>query len=150
MDKKKLLVPGIIIVVVLATAFGIFLASNQAARQGSTPITTQPNTLGNLSIPEVNQNYTVPKTLGSLSYSTNGNTSFLLFSTSYERLNGCNGKPLVDLQLTSTLHEGDLELKDNQYKYLHPVLQPQGECGGQDGVNLANTAAQMIVTANDQ
>ncbi|HKX72765.1 MAG TPA: hypothetical protein VJM32_01995 [Candidatus Saccharimonadales bacterium] len=148
---KKLLIPLVILGVVLATGLGIYIASSQSAQPSATQTDTAAKT--DLTVQEIGRTITPPANLGKLNYTMNGPVSVLLFSDNYEKLNGCAGKHLGELQLAGTTGsdaarpEGSIAIDSTQYQYGTFIAQPMGECGGDEGKILAESLAQAIANS---
>lgn len=146
---KKFLIPLVLIGVVFATGLGIFIASSQSA-QPSTSTTESPK--NELTIKEIERTVTLPDALGKVTYSVNSPTSILIYSKSYENLQGCPGKHITELQLAGTpdastpVPEKAIAIS-GQYKYALVVTQPLGECGGDKGKQLAAALQTALADA---
>lgn len=140
--SKKILIPLIILAVLGATGLGIFIASSQSAQPGSPQ--TSANASSELSIGEIDRVFTLPEELGAMTYQMNGPISALLYSDSYETLEGCAGKHIAELQLSNT--ESDFSIPiGGQYKYAMLILQPMGLCGADEGERLADALSGAIL-----
>lgn len=147
---KKLLVPLVILGVVLATGLGIYIASNQSIQPTTGQTDTPPK--NELYIKEIDRTLTPSRELGKLNYTANGPASMLLYSDTYEKLNGCAGRHLAELQLKGSAGS-DAPIPDKavavggQYQYAEFIPQPMGECAGDEGRTLAEALYSDITNA---
>lgn len=141
--SKKLLIPLIVFIMLLAAGFGIFIASNQSAQPPSTNAAPQK---AELAVNEIDRTITVPTDLGKMSYQATSPTNLLFYSEKYEKLAGCAGRPLAELRLGTTDTEGTLHV-GGPYAYAIFAAQPFGICGADDGEQLAGVLQTALADA---
>lgn len=144
---KKILIPLVILGVVLATGLGIYIASSQSAQPTANQTGALPK--NELFIKEIDRTLAPSQSLGKLHYTLNGPSSIFIFSDAYEKLEGCEGKPLGELQLkgqageTTQLPEKAIAV-GGDYGYAILAAQPQGECGKETGMSLADDLQTVL------